>query len=1386
MINPYLDVDTESTKSQPNISGNPYLPSTSTAPSVNPYLPQANPYLPSQGGDVGGYTGPEGGRTPLNILAAMPGTLEGVIKTGFHFALATPYATAKAGLSSLINFELDRFPDVFYNTLRNAEDFSVLGLKPFGVQTEAGERFQYKFHEWISPIINHFDNQAERAFAATNNPAVATGIRTVGELVGLLVPIFGIKGAVSLSKTVAHKIPAKPINIPGTETGLPLGRGYYEDPRNLVTFKEFSNEYAKILPAGERYNEQTAKDMYAEFNRKTREGEKDAEPVIEQNVEIVREEAAREIRSSVEETMDPGTFLSAFDQLINPRTNKPYSDAVIKKKFGKFVDMFPMLYHEPGKYKKPVAKEYRFKTARTHQEMIEKNQAIKDMNRIIAQRKREGRTLDPAITQEMAVKILESGKKAVYSENSKKIYSDTRKGIGEAEAKAIGKGETEYSHGISTRGVISKGTKFFSDYEVYQLMEKAQTNKIPLESEFAKRLKIEKSIIKEPDLAPESIKGMTSGRYEAKMLEDEAILDIAKDIAKGPKEVKTLSPKELEGTPAEKAIFDFTQRMWEKEGGWRGKAKALGGKIGPDNGGDLLASIAHEAGPRATPIKYRGMSRKNQSLFSIILDGSMSKSMSLLADWRQVSPTFAKILDSIAPPDIHLTLYDTKGAARRPRSAESFHQEKATKSGDFITGTKEGQGFDGLNTIFYDLKPTWFPGVQQLIRHRGKILSNENNLKMIGAIRGNRPMPSGILGEKTKKMQILFREADKYIKEVFPDHESLGNYFPQSWNQPYIRRNMDQWTRDLVDFLETEKVQKELTDKFGKIKDVLELADEVTMNILGEGKALGSNRVDAVMRELKNMANKDTTEIKALSKRASGVDHSRILKDVPLDIFEKYMKNDAYEGAQFYIEEMVSRVEWARRFGENNELLYKGLIDGIKEANAKGVDIEAFRVERALRLAEAMQGVYKMGGNRSWVNFQRWWTNILNAVLLPLATVASLPEAALPLYNGGIKAYAKAIPKEVFGTATLLVGKAIKKDFKLFGTDKTRSMIIAEQIRKAGDVATMERLNALFQGDSSVLGNVVFRANLLHYWTKWMNHLAVGTYDAMVKDYFKAKSTGKKTGMVKSEEVRMERLMEYYGLPTAEGIAWVRRGSKIEGDPGYTKADRAFFEKLKRGAHLFAEESVLTPNPSILPLWHSNPNLAWLRHLKTFPTLIGNKVMAKWGRDVYKGFRDQNMPVSGGRAGMYAIGTGMTLLLIADFSNQITDYLRYGEKGNPLYKQRYKNMSEIEMRLIRAVERAGLFGMGNFVFDSMFHSYTSAFGVFMGPTFTKGDAIFKALGEGIFKHNGNGLAREFVKMTPILNINKPVRDEAIRTLQDFIRDNTFMDEGKAGWRAMPR
>ena len=216
---------------------------------------------------------------------------------------------------------------------------------------------------------------------------------------------------------------------------------------------------------------------------------------------------------------------------------------------------------------------------------------------------------------------------------------------------------------------------------------------------------------------------------------------------------------------------------------------------------------------------------------------------------------------------------------------------------------------------------------------------------------------------------------------------------------------------------------------------------------------------------------------------------------------------------------------------------------------------------------------------------------------------------------------------------------------------------------------------------------------------------------------------------------------------------------------------------------MFAEDSVLTPNPATLPLWHSNPNLGWLRHLKTFPTLIGNRVVAKWGNEIYKGFQDQGMPISGGRAGTYAIGTGMGILLTADLSNHIIDFLRYGDKGNPLYEQRFgEKLSDRQIRVLRAIERAGLLGMGNFVFDSMFHSYTGIVGIFMGPTVAKGDALFKALfAEGLAKQNPKSLARELVKITPALNVNKEIRDDAIIVLEEFLRENTFMDKGSK-WR----
>ena len=118
----------------------------------------------------------------------------------------------------------------------------------------------------------------------------------------------------------------------------------------------------------------------------------------------------------------------------------------------------------------------------------------------------------------------------------------------------------------------------------------------------------------------------------------------------------------------------------------------------------------------------------------------------------------------------------------------------------------------------------------------------------------------------------------------------------------------------------------------------------------------------------------------------------------------------------------------------------------------------------------------------------------------------------------------------------------------------------------------------------------------------------------------------------------------------------------------------------------------------------------------------------------------------------------------------------------PNHVQRFKKLSESERRVLRAIERAGLFGMGNFVFDSMFHSYTGIVGIAMGPTVAKGEALFKAFfAEGLVKQKPKALARELVKLTPALNVNKEIRDEAIKTLENFLKENTFMDEGSK-WR----
>ena len=54
--------------------------------------------------------------------------------------------------------------------------------------------------------------------------------------------------------------------------------------------------------------------------------------------------------------------------------------------------------------------------------------------------------------------------------------------------------------------------------------------------------------------------------------------------------------------------------------------------------------------------------------------------------------------------------------------------------------------------------------------------------------------------------------------------------------------------------------------------------------------------------------------------------------------------------------------------------------------------------------------------------------------------------------------------------------------------------------------------------------------------------------------------------------------------------------------------------------------------------------------------------------------------------------------------------------------------------------------------------------------------MYKALAQGFLKRNPKALARELVKITPVLNVNKEEREKSIKELEKFLIENTFMDK----------
>jgi hypothetical protein len=736
-------------------------------------------------------------------------------------------------------------------------------------------------------------------------------------------------------------------------------------------------------------------------------------------------------------------------------------------------------------------------------------------------------------------------------------------------------------------------------------------------------------------------------------------------------------------------------------------------------------------GPRVvesgTNAKYRIDASTHQPTGYAALEIAGGQALSAIRRYEDKSPTQRKLNDMLFRPELH------KGTST---VEQSFHQARALQTGDWMKR---------LTDAYHEAIPDYFPEVRNALpdqlggtwgKRIPKALNDEVRRVMVTGKKGNN-VRANQLADRLRKLEDDFIA---YANRVAPE---LGTeYLPNHLQRVWLWNKIKPMKFLGIKIKNRHEEFQALLEKHGFSSD--DATNLINQIITDEGEFRWRVKNSGDIHRIANG--------ELVSAKAPGLDYRRKLTMIPDEEIAPWVDTNVFSVLQKSLEEGVKRVEYTKMFGAYNEKLYKMISQIAKERNASGTPMSAWEIKRVLNLTEAIQGIYLSDVPKWWNTSQKVTITALNASLLQLATIASLPELALPLYYGGAKAFIKGGGQSL-KHMTIGLGRQVHKDFMKMSKDDQTVML--ELINKAGDAAAMERMHATFSGDMTYFNDAIFRLNGMYYWTRFMNQMSVNTYSHLMKQKFGAmiKDEGKMKTITKEEIDFLEHYVGKDGLN--EGMQWARDGFPLE---------HKFKERLLNGALTFAEESVLSPNASITPMWHSNPYLKILSYLKAFPVTMGNQILKRWYWDVADELKKKHY-MHGASQLSKVVGTGMSMIVLSYLGNQMSDWIRYGG-DNPNFDE------DFETKVLRALERSGLSGPANPIFDAIVHSYGQPpYIVAMGAVASKTDRMLQAIMSAVKERDARPLAREQAKIiAPIIFPFYGLRDDVQDNLADQLQD----------------
>jgi hypothetical protein len=415
-----------------------------------------------------------------------------------------------------------------------------------------------------------------------------------------------------------------------------------------------------------------------------------------------------------------------------------------------------------------------------------------------------------------------------------------------------------------------------------------------------------------------------------------------------------------------------------------------------------------------------------------------------------------------------------------------------------------------------------------------------------------------------------------------------------------------------------------------------------------------------------------------------GMQHAktRTLKMISHADAAPFMRKDMFQIMNSYVTQATRRAEWARRFADDSQ----GVRDLIDRAKKQGATPE--QIATAQKFVRAVDGTL---GDTINPEYRRLMGNMIvyqNIRLLPLAIFSSIVDPMGIIVRGG-----------TVGEAFKTFRRGIRETVKNFQKSPTGDGLtqLAEEIGTIDSATLMHEMGASYSqgmvGDTGrKINDTFFRLNLMEQFNTSMR---VGATESAL-NFIARHATQPGPHSV--------RFLRELGLDASD-VQIVNGRAKVLESEGLTLDQSA---KMKAAVNRWVDGAVLRPDAIDKPIWMSDPHFALIAHMKQFVFAFHETILKR----VVHEARNGNITPAAGLAAYVPI------MIAADY---IKDMLVNGGE-EPEWKKAWGPGDYV----VAGMERAGLFGVGQFGYDAYADMQRGGTGVgaLTGPTIEQmGDAL---------------------------------------------------------------